>query len=50
MPTMIESNIPVSYWTDLQDAYQELIGGSQSTELFSNIPLTRKRKILSRVL
>lgn len=43
----IESDIPLSYWTDLQDAYQELIVGEKSTELFSNIPLTRKRKILS---
>lgn len=43
----IESDIPITYWTDLMDAYKELIAGSQSTQLFSNIPLTRKRKVLS---
>lgn len=39
----INSDIPISYMTDLQDAYKELIAGYQSTDLFSNIAPTRQR-------
>ena len=42
---MIESDIPISF-ADLQNAFKELISGTLSTELFSNIEYGRTRNML----
>ena len=42
---MIRSDIPVSY-TDLNDAYIDLLNDKKSTELFSDIPKNRERRLL----
>lgn len=43
--TMLVSDIPVSY-SDLQDAFCDLIDGKQSTELFDNLEYGRTRTVL----
>lgn len=42
---MITSDKPISY-EDLMDAYQELLDGKKSTEIFSNISYDRTRRYL----
>lgn len=42
---MIKSDLPISY-TDLYDAYIELLNDNKSTELFKNIDKDRERKFI----
>lgn len=43
---IVDSDLPVSYELDLQDAYKELLDGKKSTELFLDVPEQRNRKVL----
>lgn len=42
---LIKSNLPISY-TDLDDVYSDLLKKKKSSDLFKNIDLNRKRKII----